>query len=73
MPACDYLIIGGGVVGLSAARELKLRRPAAKITLIEKEETPGEHASGRNSGVLPSGSTARSTCSTPCRPRSRAA
>ena len=55
MRTCDYLVIGGGVVGLSVARELKLRRPAAKIVLIEKEESPGEHASGRNSGVIHSG------------------
>ena len=55
MTSCDYLIIGGGVVGLSVARELKLRRPAAKIVLIEKEPSLGEHASGRNSGVIHSG------------------
>jgi len=55
VPTCDYLIIGGGVVGLSIARELKLRHPAAKITLIEKEESLGAHASGRNSGVIHSG------------------
>jgi len=55
MRTCDYLIIGGGVVGLSVARELKLRRPAAKIVLIEKESSLGEHASGRNSGVIHSG------------------
>ena len=55
MRTCDVLIIGGGVVGLSVAREVKLRRPGAKITLIEKEASPGEHASGRNSGVIHSG------------------
>jgi len=55
VPTCDYLVIGGGVVGLSIARELKLRRPSAKITLIEKEESLGAHASGRNSGVIHSG------------------
>ncbi|HET9794703.1 MAG TPA: FAD-dependent oxidoreductase, partial [Thermoanaerobaculia bacterium] len=52
MSTCDYLIIGGGVVGLSVARELKLRRPDARIMLIEKEDSLGAHASGRNSGVI---------------------
>lgn len=51
----DFLIIGGGVIGLSIARELKAKFPAKKITLIEKEPHTGEHASGRNSGVLHAG------------------
>jgi L-2-hydroxyglutarate oxidase len=55
MPTCDFLIIGGGVVGLSVARELKSREPQAKVVLIEKEATLGAHASGRNSGVIHSG------------------
>ena len=55
MPTCDILVIGGGVVGLSVARELKKREPAAKVVLIEKEESLGAHASGRNSGVIHSG------------------
>jgi L-2-hydroxyglutarate oxidase LhgO len=51
----DFLIIGGGIVGLSIARELKSRHPAASIVVLEKERSSGEHASGRNSGVLHSG------------------
>ncbi|MFL6646983.1 MAG: L-2-hydroxyglutarate oxidase [Sulfurifustaceae bacterium] len=50
----DFLVVGGGVVGLSIARELR-RRFAAAVTLIEKESSCGEHASGRNSGVLHAG------------------
>ncbi len=52
---CDFLVIGGGVIGLSIARELKARRKDARITLIEKESSCGAHASGRNSGVLHAG------------------
>lgn len=48
----DIIIIGAGVVGLAVAYELKTRDPAARIAIIEKESTPGFHASGRNSGVL---------------------
>lgn len=51
----DVLIIGGGVIGLCMALELKRRRPAAEVDLIEKESVLGAHASGRNSGVLHAG------------------
>ena len=55
MTTCDFLVIGGGVIGLSIARELQRRRQNARITLIEKEQSCGAHASGRNSGVLHAG------------------
>ena len=51
----DYLIVGGGIVGLTVARELRKRYPAASIAVLEKEAALGKHASGRNSGVLHSG------------------
>ncbi len=55
MATCDFLVIGGGVVGLSVARELASRHPRAKIVVLEKEDSCGRHASGRNSGVIHSG------------------
>jgi len=55
MTTCDVLVIGGGVIGLSIAREMRKRRRASRILLIEKEPTCGAHASGRNSGVLHAG------------------
>ncbi len=51
----DFLIIGGGIIGLCIARELRARHAGASITLVEKEPAPGAHASGRNSGVLHAG------------------
>ncbi|MGB1799470.1 MAG: L-2-hydroxyglutarate oxidase [Gammaproteobacteria bacterium] len=51
----DFLIIGAGIVGLTIALELKKQFSDASITIIEKEEHPGVHASGRNSGVLHAG------------------
>ncbi len=51
----DYLIIGGGVIGLSIARDLINRFPEKKIALLEKEPDVAYHSSGRNSGVLHAG------------------
>jgi L-2-hydroxyglutarate oxidase len=55
MKICDFLIVGGGIIGISIARELKKRHPKASLLLIEKEKGYGLHASGRNSGVLHAG------------------
>jgi (S)-2-hydroxyglutarate dehydrogenase len=51
----DFLVIGGGVIGLSIARELRRRFSDASVHLLEKEADCGLHASGRNSGVLHAG------------------
>ena len=51
----DYLIIGGGMVGLSIAYRIKEIIPYSKIIVIEKENDLGKHSSGRNSGVLHAG------------------
>jgi L-2-hydroxyglutarate oxidase LhgO len=55
MTSPDFAIIGAGIVGLSIARALKVKHPAARIVVLEKEPYTGAHASGRNSGVLHSG------------------
>jgi L-2-hydroxyglutarate oxidase LhgO len=52
---CDFLIVGGGVVGVTIARSLLRTIPGVKITLLEKEQEVSEHTSGRNSGVLHAG------------------
>ena len=51
----DFLVVGGGVIGINIAQGLKERYPTSKVTLIEKESACGMHASGRNSGVLHAG------------------
>jgi L-2-hydroxyglutarate oxidase len=51
----DYAIIGGGIVGLATAMTLSRHCPAAQILLLEKEQGPAAHQSGRNSGVIHSG------------------
>ncbi|OIO80304.1 hypothetical protein AUJ84_03990 [Candidatus Pacearchaeota archaeon CG1_02_32_132] len=50
----DYTLIGGGIIGLSIARELSSRK-LGDVLVIEKETHFGQHASGRNSGVIHSG------------------
>ncbi len=48
---CDWLIIGAGYTGLSAARKLAQICPNDKIILADAQLS-GEGASGRNSGYL---------------------
>ena len=55
MNTYDYIVVGAGIVGMSVAREIKRRRPAARVAILEKEDAPGRHASGRNSGILHAG------------------
>ncbi|MCG6869336.1 MAG: L-2-hydroxyglutarate oxidase [Gammaproteobacteria bacterium] len=51
----DFLVIGAGIIGINIAREIKRRNPGSSVVLLEKETVCGEHASGRNSGVLHAG------------------
>lgn len=51
---CQILIVGAGITGLTIAREL-IRRGVGDIMILEKEKVLGQHASGRNSGVLHAG------------------
>ena len=48
---CDWIIIGAGYTGLSAARKLGSLHPNKKIILIDSR-LAGEGASSRNSGYL---------------------
>jgi L-2-hydroxyglutarate oxidase LhgO len=48
------LIAGGGIIGLTLARELALAG-RTDVVVLEKEQALGAHASGRNSGVLHAG------------------
>ena len=51
----DFIVIGGGIVGLATAWQISQRFPDASIRVIEKEPKLAAHQSGRNSGVLHSG------------------
>jgi L-2-hydroxyglutarate oxidase LhgO len=51
----DFLIIGGGIIGVSIARQIRSRFEKARVVVLEKEKFLGAHGSGRNSGVLHAG------------------
>lgn len=51
----DFVIIGGGIVGLSTAMALSQKYPDKKIILLEKEASWAAHQTGNNSGVIHSG------------------
>jgi len=49
------VVVGGGIVGLATAWRLTERFPGARVTVLEKESTVGQHQSRHNSGVLHAG------------------
>jgi L-2-hydroxyglutarate oxidase len=51
----DIVLVGGGIVGVSTAWQLKKIYPDAKLLLIEKEFSLGKHQTGHNSGVIHAG------------------
>lgn len=51
----DFIIVGGGIVGLSTGMALVERNPYAKVLVIEKEDELAFHQTGHNSGVIHSG------------------
>ncbi|MFD1212124.1 L-2-hydroxyglutarate oxidase [Arthrobacter sp. GCM10027362] len=51
----DFLVIGGGIVGLSTALQLLLQRPGATVAVFEKENALAVHQTGHNSGVIHTG------------------
>lgn len=51
----DYIIIGGGIVGVSTAWQLQQRFPHKRIAIVEKEQQFACHQTGHNSGVIHAG------------------
>ncbi|MBY8119896.1 L-2-hydroxyglutarate oxidase [Vibrio fluvialis] len=51
----DYVIVGGGIVGVSTAWQLKQQYPDKSILLVEKEAGFSRHQTGHNSGVIHAG------------------
>ena len=51
----DYIIVGGGIVGVSTAWQLQQAYPDKSILLVEKERGFAQHQTGHNSGVIHAG------------------
>ena len=51
----DFIIIGGGIIGLVLGYKVKMRYPNKTVLVIEKEQNSVCHGTGRNSGVIHSG------------------
>ncbi|MCW8328422.1 L-2-hydroxyglutarate oxidase [Photobacterium sp. SDRW27] len=51
----DYIVVGGGIVGISTAWQLQQRYPDKSILVIEKEDSLSRHQTGHNSGVIHAG------------------
>lgn len=51
----DTIVIGGGIVGLATALKTLEKAPSTKLAVLEKENVPGYHQTGHNSGVIHSG------------------
>ncbi|MBY8879766.1 L-2-hydroxyglutarate oxidase [Actinacidiphila acidipaludis] len=51
----DVLVVGAGIVGLATAYALLREAPHLSVTVLDKEDGPARHQTGRNSGVIHSG------------------
>ncbi len=48
-------MVGGGIVGIAAARELRRRHPDSDVVVLEREDGLAAHQSGHSSGVIHAG------------------
>ena len=51
----DFVVIGGGILGLATARELLARHPDASLCVLEREDRLGAHQTTHSSGVIHAG------------------
>jgi (S)-2-hydroxyglutarate dehydrogenase len=54
-PTADFVVIGGGILGLAVARELLGRHPDASLCVLEREERLAAHQTSHSSGVIHAG------------------
>ena len=52
---CDLVVVGAGILGLAAARELLARHPRLSVQVLEREGRIAAHQTGHNSGVVHQG------------------
>jgi (S)-2-hydroxyglutarate dehydrogenase len=51
----DFVVVGGGIIGLAVARELNIRWPDRSLAVLERESEVGRGQTGANSGVIHAG------------------
>lgn len=51
----DVAIVGGGIIGIATAREIRQRWPQKSVVLLEKEADIAQHQSGHSSGCIHAG------------------
>jgi L-2-hydroxyglutarate oxidase len=52
---CDFLVIGGGILGLAVARELLARHSDSTLCVLEREDRLAAHQTSHSSGVIHAG------------------
>jgi len=51
----DFVVVGGGIIGLAVARQLLIDVPSRSVLVLEKEYAIATHQTGHNSGVAHAG------------------
>ncbi|MBP8646374.1 MAG: L-2-hydroxyglutarate oxidase [Syntrophobacteraceae bacterium] len=51
----DMIFVGAGIVGTASAMKMVRANPGLRVAVVEKEDGPGRHQTGHNSGVIHSG------------------
>jgi L-2-hydroxyglutarate oxidase len=51
----DFIVIGGGILGMSTAWQLQQKYPGKSVLVLEKESSAAQHQTGHNSGVIHAG------------------
>lgn len=51
----DFIVVGGGILGMSTAWQLQQKYPGKTVLVLEKETSAAQHQTGHNSGVIHAG------------------
>jgi len=54
-PQVDFVVVGGGILGLAVGRELLKRHPDSRLAVVEAEDRLAAHQTSHSSGVVHAG------------------